>query len=202
MKKTLFVALMVIAGIAHAGQSEFSTSKGIRLGMTVAEAQAITGSMVEDFSAKLKANSLPECSYKVPYEVRDASPVCNPKKPAESWSDIKGITIGGIGFSSLDYKSELTTLNSFPRAEQMEEALDVFTKGYGKPKSFKRFKSQTKGGLELDNFTATWAVKDVVITMYKHIDRDTGSISVETLASIQAKLAQDNSKKSKAEKDF
>ena len=205
MKKILIAAAIALSSVtaAHAQHSEFSTAKGIRIGMTFTEVQEITGSMVTDHTAYLKAMRLPECSYEIDFEKVYANPICNPKKPAEGFYEIPymDITIGGIGFAALG-SDKLTSLFTTPKAEYMEDALVTFTKGYGPPKSFIRFKSSTKAGVGLDDFTAIWIVKDVVVTMNKHIDRDKGAISIESIEMVNAREAAARIEKAKDLADF
>lgn len=178
MKKTLFVALMM-AGFAQAG--EF-TVKGIKFGMSNAEIVEIVGSTESDYSKGIDRTTY-SC----------ASSLCT----------FNGFSIGGItGWTSPNSTLPLEKMYTFPKSEKIEDALSVFTEAYGKPKTFSRYQSKTKGGLTLDDFTAVWFVKDAVITMNKHIDRDTGYISIQSLENYDAERAKFNTDKEKAKKDF
>jgi hypothetical protein len=176
------------AGVASATTGSFSI-KGLSFGMTLDQVLNITKAEVDDY----KSGYSIEKGYK--------------KKSATDWSDaFKGFTLAGItgkyGWSpELDSEKRLAGLSNFARAEQVEEALDIFTKQYGSPK-LNRFKSKTKGGLELNDFVAQWQVKDAVITMYKHIDRDTGVIKIQSKSHWEEETKRETEQRNKASKDF
>jgi len=176
------------AGVASAATGSFSI-KGLSFGMTLDQVLNITKAEVDDY----KSGYSIEKGYK--------------KKSATDWSDaFKGFTLAGItgkyGWSpELDSEKRLSGLSNFARSEQVEEALDIFTKQYGSPK-LNRFKSKTKGGLELNDFVAQWQVQDAVITMYKHIDRDTGVIKIQSKAQWEEETKRETEQRNKASKDF
>jgi hypothetical protein len=163
--------------------------KGLSFGMTLDQVLGITKAEVDDIGSGWSADK----GFK--------------KKSATDWRDaFKGFTVAGIsgtyGWSpELDSEKRLAGLSNFVKSEQVEGALDIFTKQYGSPK-LNRFKSKTKGGLDLDDFVAQWLVKDAVITMYKHIDRDTGMIKIQSKSKWEEETKRETEQRNKASKDF
>lgn len=176
------------AGIAPAASESFSI-KGISFGMSLDQVLEITKAEVDDVKSGWSSGQ----GFK--------------KKAATDWSDaFKGFTIAGVtgkyGWSpELDSQKRLAGLTNFARSEQVEEALDIFTKQYGSPK-LNRFKSKTVGGLELNDFIAQWRVKDAVITMYKHIDLNTGVIKIQSKSQWEEETKRETEQRNKASKDF
>jgi hypothetical protein len=119
-----------------------------------------------------------------------------------SFSGDLRVSIAGIGqWSSKFQENKLVELYSFPKSNLMYEMVETFKEGYGKPQ-IREFKSRTKGGLELNDFSATWLVKDAVISMNKHIDRDTGSIFISFKPHLDKEAAARRAEKEKKAKDF
>ena len=202
MKKMFIATMLIVSSIspAHAELSQFSTSKGVKFGMTLNEVVNLTGATEDDFAArwKIRTSEQSECYKSENYTL----PQCNARKPATSWYQAP-VTVGGILFScTANEFNELDSLNSFPFSYSMEEALDTFTKGYGKPASFVRLKSFTNGGVELDDFKATWIVKDAQVTMHKYVNLNKGYVSIEPMSKINKNLEEEQARKDKAAKDF
>ena len=191
------------AGIAPAETGSFSI-KGISFGMTLDQVLNITKAQVDDRDAYRQAQS----DHRNKTGKFSGGPNSSDfKKSATSWDDaLKDFSIAGITgrygwLPELDSEKRLAGLKNIARSEQVEEALDIFTKQYGSPK-LNRYKSKTKGGLELDDFIAQWQVKDAVITMYKHIDRDTGVIKIQSRSQWEEETKRNTEQRNKASKDF
>jgi hypothetical protein len=88
-----------------------------------------------------------------------------------------------------------------PSPRAVDDLLDKFTTNYGKPK-IREFKSKTKGGLELNDYSASWEIQDAVINMFRHIDRDTGSVSISSKSYEDKQSAKYRAQDEKAKKDF
>jgi soluble lytic murein transglycosylase-like protein len=95
----------------------------------------------------------------------------------------------------------LASIRTFARSEYIDVMLDTFSSNYGKPQ-LRTYKSRTKGGLELNDYTATWNVQDAVIEMNRHIDRDTGYVSISSKAYKDQKAAEYKAQDEKARRDF
>lgn len=183
MKKLVFVALLVLSGLSQAG--EFAI-KGIKFGMSMPEVVAITGAVDYGSYPDKKPCSRHVCAF-------------------------RGFSIGGVlGWNwpvkvvggKIEYSPLLDMMFTAPKAENMEDSLLVFSEAYGKPTNFNRFQSTTKGGITLDNFTAVWFVKDAVITMTKHTNRDNGHIGIETIEHYNTTQTQHRTNVENAKKDF
>jgi hypothetical protein len=178
--------------------------KGLSFGMTLDQVLSVTQAKVDDNDSYYQARN--DHLNKTKSFIGGPKP-SDFKKSATKWDDaFKGFTIAGItgryGWEAqINSEKQLAGLKNVARSEQVEEALDIFTKQYGTPK-LNRFKSKTKGGLELDDFTAQWQVKDAVITMYKHIDRDTGVIKIQSKSQWEEENKRDTEQRNKASKDF
>lgn len=188
------------AGIAPAATGSFSI-KGLSFGMTLDQVLSVTQAKEDDYAAYRQAQNDHFKNTKSFVGGPDRS---NFKIPVNTWSKaLNGFTFAGIENWDAEINSEkqLAGLRNFARSEKVEEALGIFTKQYGSPK-LNRFKSKTKGGLELDDFVAQWQVKDAVITMYKHIDRDTGVIKIQSRSQWEEETKRDTEQRNKASKDF
>jgi hypothetical protein len=120
---------------------------------------------------------------------------------------LNNLTIGGIGswmasWSGAGGTGVLTKLTSTANSEDINLSLDSFTAGFGKPTKFNTFKTQTKGGIQLNVFEAEWRIKDAVITMSNHFDRDNGYIIIESIASFNASQQQHKDQLNKNKTDF
>jgi hypothetical protein len=191
------------AGVASTVPGSLSI-KGLSFGMSLDQVLNVTQAKIDDRDAYRQAE---RDHYNKTKTYAGGPRMSDFKKSATDWSDaFEGFTIAGItgkyGWKpELDSEKRLAGLSNFTRSEQVEEALDIFTKQYGSP-TINRFKSKTKGGLELNDFVAQWQVKDAVITMYKHIDRDTGMIKIQSKSKWEEETKRETEQRNKASKDF
>lgn len=135
--------------------------------MTIPELVAVTGATEDDRSQRMDMKT-----FTYPQKACDNGPCV-----------FNRFSIGGItGWRGEFREGRLIKIRVTTSPYQMEQHVITFTQAYGKPKNLRRYISKTNGGLELDDFTATWVVKDAEITMFKHINRDSGVIVIEDLA--------------------
>lgn len=178
------------AGLQQSSNLSQFSIKGLRFGMTLEQVLNITGAQVDDYSQRM-----------------DQKTYAYPKKAATSWSQaLTGFTIAGIpggayGWTAKSENNKLVQLSMFPKSENVDSLLSTFSSQYGKPK-LRQYKSRTKGGLELNDYTASWNIQDAVIEMNRHIDRDTGYISIASKSHRDQEAEKYKSQDEKARKDF
>jgi hypothetical protein len=152
--------------------------KGLRFGMTLDQVVSITNA-------------------KSPY---------NQKPATDFYAALNGFTIAGIegghyGWSAEDNNGKLVRIHLFPRSEEIDSLLTIFSTQYGKPQ-LRQFKSRTKGGLDLNDYTATWNVQDAIIEMNRHINRDDGYVSISSRSFKDQEAAKYKAQDEKARRDF
>jgi hypothetical protein len=187
------------APLSTASTEPFSI-KGIRFGMTFPEVMAITKG--------IKPEPFPEGPADNWIYIFNHSRVLKAKSERDLGisSATEGFSIGGvIGWMAFGTEAGsagvLDTIRYEGPSANVDKALESFSTAYGKPE-IDFSKLTTKGGLELEDFIALWELKDVVITMKRHTDRDNGYIMIETLSANQKRLQEGRDKKEKAANDF
>jgi hypothetical protein len=181
--------------------------KGLRFGMTLDEVISITNAKEDDRDAYHKANMdrIKNRDFMKPGAGLGPMPH-EFQKSSASWNTaLNQFSVGGItGWSANLLHSDSQTLKSLYASmpsEKIDDALESFSSAYGRPELINS-KSRTKGGIELDQYYASWNVKDVVINMTRHIDRDRGSISISPKSVRDESTQKFQAAKEKAKKDF
>ena len=201
------ILLTLLLGCTAALAGEF-TIKGLRFGQTLEEVVAVTGAKKSgyDTAAYTRASeqwrSLPHPRPPAPSFIDYPS-----QAPADDWHrSLNGFSIAGFegwwANLTVDDPATLKTLYWSGPATELDIALERFTQAYGRPKQFRRYASRTNAGVTLNNWQAQWRVKDAVISMTRHVDRDTGSIHIEDSAYLRQQEQQDRARDQKARKDF
>jgi len=114
-------------------------------------------------------------------------------------------TIAGINNWKLHFDGPgggLSTISGVKSPGQVQDLLPLFTDKFGKPQ-LKQFKSRSNSGLELDDFTATWMLKDTVITLNKYFGQiDKGFVSITSKDAYNRKVERMKQNQDKAARDF